>query len=673
MKAIFRPIFFVMLVLAGLKGIAQCNAPNFSYSIGTGGQVAFTDYSYSYDSLGNAPTYIWSFGDGDTVQNSGYIVNHTYAHGGTYTVSLRIVELNGLNCDSTVSQTIQLNQCQGASNWDINGYLGFGDLQFYALNFGAYSGATVLWNFGDGNTSTVANPSHQYAADGNYQVTCIVSDATFGCADTTSVNTSVVICNFPIQIYDSIMSYNPVAVDFQPGVITAGYTYSWGFGDGGTGSGSNTTHNYVASGNYAPVLTVSDGVTGCAETTSTALSVNLCGVNTNFNNGGNGLTQSFITYNFDSINGGGSNITSYVWSFPGATPSTGTGAQVYNVVYPAVGTYSACLYMTTSGGCVDTVCNSVVVSPPLYSISGLVSKNGISGFAGTVYLIVQDSIGHLALLDSMSSQLDTASNGFGYYFGALPVDTYYVKAALNVNDPDYANYLPTYYTSSLTWGTATPVYLTGNNGTVDIALTAGTNPGGPGFVAGYVTQGAGLVIGGGSNNSRSVGEPLNRVQINLLTSAGAPVAYTYTDMNGHYQFPSLALGSYKIQAEELNKIPSPLEFTLTASNPVDSGADISINSHTATGIDNINGVQISEVYPNPVIGMLQLQLNSTQNANTVIKLVDILGRTCLQQNIKLITGANAAEINMAQLTAGVYQLVLQTGSQQITYKIVKAK
>jgi gliding motility-associated-like protein len=40
---------------------------------------------------------------------------------------------------------------------------------------------SILWNFGDGNTSTVFNPAHQYREPGQYQVTASATD-TNGCA-----------------------------------------------------------------------------------------------------------------------------------------------------------------------------------------------------------------------------------------------------------------------------------------------------------------------------------------------------------------------------------------------------------------------------------------------------------------------------------------------------------
>ena len=573
------------------------------------------------------------------------------------------------------------NLCQGAAQYTVAN-TGFGDYTFTATNLSSLPGATTLWNFGDGTSSTSATATHHYIAGGNFPLSLIVTDAAFSCADTsgnTNLNDSlsgnnfaVTLCSYPLAIDTSVLSYNPINIQFQPSPQNAGYTYAWTFGDGGTGTGQTVSHIFVASGTYNTAVTIADAGTGCSYTISSAFNLNLCGLNAGFGNSGNGDTQSFYAYNYDSVNNVG-NVASYAWSFPGAIPSTGSGSEVDNVVYPSVGIYSACVYLTTTGGCIDTLCQQVIITTPTYSITGTITKSGGSGFVGTVYLIVQDSVGHLALLDSVNSQIDTAGNGFSYSFYNLPVDTYFVKAALVSTDPDYANYLPTYYNNALTWGIAMPVTLPGNN-TIDIALIAGSNSGGPGFVGGYVSQGAGLVLGGaGNNNAKSLGDPLQNIQINLLTSTNQPVAYTYTDANGKYSFPNLALGSYTIYAEQLNKIPSPLEFTLTAENPADSGANISINSHSATGINNINGLQVTSVYPNPVIGTVQLQISCIQNFDASVKLVDVLGRTALEQTLKLAGGQNTAQLNMEQLASGVYQLVIQSGGNQITYKLVKAK
>ena len=669
MKTTLRLLFFLLLVNAGLTGTAQCVAPSFAYNIQPGGVVSFTNYSFYADSNVGATVIAWNFGDGDTVHNSNYQVNHTYTSSGTFTVSLEISN-SSLGCDSTESETITLNLCQGGALF-TTAQTGFGDYTFTPVNLGALTGATVLWNFGDGNTSTTASPSHHFTTNGYDNVTLTVTDASLSCTETDTNGLNVNVCSYPGSIDTTILGGNPIEVGFTTSLTNAGYTYAWAFGDMGIASGASVTHTFYTSATYTVSVTVSDAVTGCSATVTKSLGIDRCNLNISFGNFGNGLVQEFDAYSWDSLN---AVISSYSWSFPGATPATGSGSTVTGVTYPSTGTYSACVYLVTSNGCLDTLCKSVVISAPLYSISGTVSKSSGSGFAGVVYLIRQDSIGHLVLIDSSVSVIDS-TGGFGYNFYGLPVDTYFVKAALDTNDADYASYLPTYYGTVLTWGTATPVGITNSNVSgIDIPLIAGINSGGPGFVGGYVSQGAGLVIGNAGNGyAKALGDPISGVQVNLLTSANQAVAYTFTDASGHYKFANLALGTYKIYVEQLNKIPTPLNFTLTAENPVDSGADMSINSHGTTGIGNVGDLQVMEVYPNPVINNVQVQITCKQDADATLKVVDVSGRTNIEQKVKLLSGQNTTEVNMAGFAAGVYQLVIETNGQQIAYKLVKAK
>ena len=50
-----------------------------------------------------------------------------------------------------------------------------GDVSFQDDSYGQPSG--WLWNFGDGNTSTLQNPIHSYLSEGTYDVSLFVSNA----------------------------------------------------------------------------------------------------------------------------------------------------------------------------------------------------------------------------------------------------------------------------------------------------------------------------------------------------------------------------------------------------------------------------------------------------------------------------------------------------------------
>ena len=123
------------------------------------------------------------------------------------------------------------------------------------------------WDFGDGNSSSLANPSHTYAAGGNYTVSLMVTDNA-GAPASTSIQ---------VQSIDPTVNQPPTAV--AGGTPTSGLaplgvnftsagsqdpdgsiaSYSWDFGDGvGTAIQPNPSYTYNSPGNYTAMLTVTD-------------------------------------------------------------------------------------------------------------------------------------------------------------------------------------------------------------------------------------------------------------------------------------------------------------------------------------------------------------------------------------------------------------------------------
>ncbi|WP_448563403.1 collagenase [Thalassotalea ganghwensis] len=133
-----------------------------------------------------------------------------------------------------------------------------------------------LWNFGDGNTATDANPSHSYSGAGNYTVTLTVTD---NLGSNHSVNTTAQISavnQAPIvEINGPYTGEQNIAINFNSnGSYDADGTiasYLWNFGDGSTSSQANPTHSYNTSGSYTVSLTVTDneGLTNSTTTTAT--------------------------------------------------------------------------------------------------------------------------------------------------------------------------------------------------------------------------------------------------------------------------------------------------------------------------------------------------------------------------------------------------------------------
>jgi PKD repeat protein len=131
----------------------------------------------------------------------------------------------------------------------------------FTVNFADQStGAPTAWSwdFGDGGTSTLRNPSHVYNATGDYTVKLIVSDA---CGSSTANKVSYIhvnpclppVVNFAANITSGNAPFTVNFTDQTPGSQTS---WNWNFGDGGTSTQQNPAHTFNAAGDYTVTLNV---------------------------------------------------------------------------------------------------------------------------------------------------------------------------------------------------------------------------------------------------------------------------------------------------------------------------------------------------------------------------------------------------------------------------------
>ena len=220
-------------------------APVAAYSsVETGLSSTFTNTSTS----GGTATYIWDFGDG----NTSTLMNptHVYTTGGTYTVCLTVTTACGSN---TVCNPVLVTcpaPTPGYSFVDMSPVINF-------TNTSTAGGtATYLWDFGDGNTSTLLDPMHTYATDGNYTVCLTVTDACG--SDSTCQFVDVSSCVNPIASFTT--AGTEPTFDFTNTSTTTGstVTYAWDFGDGNTASTMDASNTYTSNATYIVTLTVTD-------------------------------------------------------------------------------------------------------------------------------------------------------------------------------------------------------------------------------------------------------------------------------------------------------------------------------------------------------------------------------------------------------------------------------
>ena len=240
---------------------------SFTESAGTvlTNETIYFNASSSYDPDGSIVSYFWDFGDGNNA--TGVTVSHAYVDKGSYTVTLTVSDNDGETSSISSTKTV-LNRSPTASFV----YSPSSPIAGETVTFDASSSydpdgyiSNYTWNFGDGNMTTVANPTitHIYAAEGKYTVTLTVEDND---AANDSAEATVDIRNYPTAAF----TFSPVSpgqglpVTFDAssskpngGVIV---NYTWNFGDGNitTVTLSVVTHVYQVAGNYTVTLTVID-------------------------------------------------------------------------------------------------------------------------------------------------------------------------------------------------------------------------------------------------------------------------------------------------------------------------------------------------------------------------------------------------------------------------------
>ncbi|MBP6730912.1 MAG: PKD domain-containing protein [Chitinophagales bacterium] len=624
---------------------------------------ASTAFLYPADSTPNR-IFAWDFGDGNTSTNQ--FPQHSYTAAGNYNVCLTVSAGNG-SCSTNFCQTVTVS-APPCLNYFAHNSMGLGEINFTAYLDSINLSAGYHWDFGDGDTLNGPNSvTHFYAASGTYYACVTLTNSV--CAATLCDTVIVDICAMNIYPYYSVGSGYTATFTGSP---YSNVTYAWSFpgGSPATSTAANPTVTYPGPGNYGASVTVTSS-TGCMDSGYTDVYIaNPCHTYI-YQSQLDSTTFRFVPMHFDSMSVG---PYTYAWNFGDGTTSS---LDSLDHTYASYGLRNVCL-ITTAPGCVDTSCVDVNVAPlppPYHYLQGSVLKGVTGACNGTLYLI-RDSLGFLSVADTYTfiDSFGTGTNCSGGFIFWAPEGNYYLKAALGAADPDYADYLPTYFGNVLDWSNASQIALAGDRFSQNINLIAGVNPGGPGFVGGWVTQGAGLAIGGGYDASRANGDPIANVQVNLLTDNDVPVAAAFTDANGRYTFSNLAIGTYKVYAEVINKVPYPLNVTLTTANPTQDNVDVTINSNSAvTGLDDLRDIKLEGIYPNPVSDRTVVSIALKQNSKVKLTLTDVNGRLIQNRNLDLSSGVNRIDLDLTGEAAGIYHLSLTNDTSKKIIKISKVK
>lgn len=511
------------------------------------------------------------------------------------------------------------------------------------------------WNFGDGTGTTIifpANPnvSHVYATEGTFSVCLTIETSTspactsYICHDVTVGQNTGCQANFT-HYADST---NVLHVHFFDASTPQNLITSrlWNFGDSASGNSNTATtgdpwHVFTHAGLFTVCLTISTS-TGCTSTYCDSIVVG-----SNSNNCENWMTytNSGLTFTFE---GHTHSIypTTYTWDM--GDGSAGLTGQVVTHTYATSGTYSVTLTSVDSTGCTWTRTQNISVNPTCYLYGYAYLTNSLYVDHGLAELIRVDS-GVATIVDSQEF-----GDSLGmYWFGDVLPGHYYIRATLLPSSAYYGQYVPTYYIDAVNWSNATLIELGQPNNPYNIHMHhVMSYSNGNGYISGTITQ---------SGKYNGNGAPAANVEVLLMDVSSRVLAFTMTNDNGEFSFTDMAMGTYKVYPEMIEKSTTPTTVVLDANH---TGAVVvfMIQGGNISGIHNEtiqSDFVISDIYPNPVSDVANINIQMLHPARISLFLYSITGESMMEIPLILHQGANKITIPASDLRKGLYYVKVE--------------
>ncbi|WP_242528046.1 PKD domain-containing protein [Allomuricauda sp. CAU 1633] len=416
-------------------------------------EVAFTG-SGSTDDVGIV-SYAWDFTDGGTSIEMN--PTYTFITAGTYDVELTVTDGSGLTDTDIV--TIQVTELGGnqapeavASAIPLSGVAPL-EVAFTGSNSTDDNGVvSYAWDFMDGGTSDVADPTHTFDAPGTYDVELTVTDGE-GLFDTVLISINVTAPNneAPVAVATATpeSGETPLEVVFTGSTSTDDVgiaTYAWDFNDGGSSAEADPTHTFNVAGTYQVTLTVTDAE-GLMDTATITIEVT-----------GNEAPIAVATASLESGNAPlevvftGSNSTddvgvvSYAWDFDDNGASSTEADPTYT--FETEGTYEVTLTVTDAEGAMDSTTITIEVGSGL-EMEAIVAPNPVRieddyaslrvrnlNGATVTKINLHDAIGRLMESHEPAEvHVDGTSGDYAIPIFTLRDGLYYITVELSEGDP----------------------------------------------------------------------------------------------------------------------------------------------------------------------------------------------------------------------------------------------
>ena len=358
--------------------------------------------------------------------------SHTFESDGIFR-TVRLTVADGCAYTDTVTAIITVNAPDLVADFDQSATAVVVGTTVSFIDISTTDGpaiATWAWDFGDGGSSTVRNPTHPFDTVGVYTVELTITDA-LGYSDsvdaTVSVNAPHLVADFDQSatsvVVGSTVFYTDTSTTDGP-AITA---WAWDFGDGGTSTQRNPSHTFDTIGTFTAQLTVtdalgySDSVTGTVSVT--AACVPLTSADFAFTPA-QPIVNSAVTFTATTSPLNATGPITFAWTFGDGSTTTGTDPSVEHA-YTTDG--SKTVQVTAFNLCTPagvSARHAVVVAPlPAFEVAKTFTGSRVAGTPVTYTLTVTNTSStagtDVVLSDTVPAGVTFADSDGDYAAGAV--------------------------------------------------------------------------------------------------------------------------------------------------------------------------------------------------------------------------------------------------------------
>ena len=293
----------------------------------------------------------WTMGNGSTIfaEDTNTYRYTTSPASGSYVVKYHLVDAGGCVSWQLYNVDVRAPYFNFTAQTETTCPSRF--VRFNSIIFNAFGNAPhrFLWDFGDGKTSSLPNPDHEYTEQGIYNVCLRITDR-FGCES--------VVCKeveFMPGFLEAVITTDTLRIDCPPAIVNFTnqsihyknhpiVSYEWEFGDSTFSNLPNPRKTYTLPGRYSVGLTVTD-ILGCTHRQFIPDLVIIGGPVGDYSfSPAQGCIPHQVTLNAHSDD------TTNTFSWDLGDGSTGFGYGI-NKTYENAGNFTPIVYITNVNGC----------------------------------------------------------------------------------------------------------------------------------------------------------------------------------------------------------------------------------------------------------------------------------------------------------------------------------